>query len=153
MAEGLGASGLARNWNVPPSRWSNRPSHRPAADRLRLHGADPPGSARKSFGSLPSPEVALALAEGAIERFGTDLGVGITGVAGPDGGTPEKPVGYVCHCVAERGGRCLARTVSFPGDRVTVRDRSTTVAMHLVRRLLLGQADTGDHGGAEPSRT
>lgn len=100
-----------------------------------------------------SPEVALALAEGAIERFGTDLGVGITGVAGPDGGTPEKPVGYVCHCVAERGGRCLARTVSFPGDRVTVRDRSTTVAMHLVRRLLLGQADTGDDGGAEPSRT
>jgi nicotinamide-nucleotide amidase len=100
-----------------------------------------------------SPEVAVALAEGAIERFGTDLGVGITGVAGPDGGTPEKPVGYVCHCVAKRGGRRLARTVNFPGDRVTVRDRSTTVAMHLVRRLLLGQADTGADGGAEPSRT
>lgn len=100
-----------------------------------------------------SVEVAEALADGALDRFGADVGVGITGIAGPDGGTPEKPVGYVCYCAAERSGSRIVRTVTVPGDRATIRDRSTTVAMHLVRRLLLGHADRGLDGAAEPSRT
>jgi nicotinamide-nucleotide amidase len=84
-----------------------------------------------------SPEVAAALADGARERFGADVGIGITGIAGPGGGTEEKPVGTVCFSVASATAR-QDRTVRLPGDRAAVRDRSTTVAMHLLRRLLLG---------------
>jgi nicotinamide-nucleotide amidase len=86
-----------------------------------------------------SPEVAEALADGAIERFAAQVGVGITGIAGPDGGTEEKPVGYVCWCVKLDDGRKMARDVRLPGDRNEVRDRSTTVAMHMLRRLLSGE--------------
>jgi nicotinamide-nucleotide amidase len=80
-----------------------------------------------------SPEVAAALAKGAAERFGADLGIGITGIAGPGGGSEAKPVGTVCFCVAERGGERLERTLVLPGDRASVRERATTVAMHLLR--------------------
>jgi len=83
-----------------------------------------------------SNEVAVALADGAIGAFGADLGIGLTGVAGPGGGTDAKPVGMVCLSVALAGGERMDRTVHLPGDRETVRERSTTVAMHLLRRLL-----------------
>ncbi len=92
--------------------------------------------------------MAAARADGAIERLEADVGVGITGVAGPDGGTPEKPVGLVWLSVADRGGRRLTRSVNLPGSRADIRDRATTVAMHLVRRLLLG---TGDAEPVEPA--
>jgi nicotinamide-nucleotide amidase len=85
-----------------------------------------------------SPEVARAMADGARDRFGTDVGVGITGVAGPGGGTEAKPVGYVCICVSTNNGRYRAADPVLPGDRVEIRDRSVTVAMHLLRRLLTG---------------
>ena len=86
-----------------------------------------------------SVEVAEALADGARARLGADVGVGITGVAGPGGGSPGKPVGFVCFSVAGPDGARLTRSMTLPGSRADVRDRSTTVAMHLVRRLLLGQ--------------
>ena len=86
-----------------------------------------------------SPEVAEAMADGAIERFEADTAVAITGIAGPGGGTEEKPVGYVCWCVKLGDGSVLARDVRIPGDRAEIRDRSTTVAMHLLRRLLRGE--------------
>jgi nicotinamide-nucleotide amidase len=82
-----------------------------------------------------SPEVALALADGAAGRFSAAVGVGITGIAGPGGGTPEKPVGMVCVCVAAGESR-LERTLQLPGDRAMIRDRTTTAVMHLLRRLL-----------------
>ena len=84
-----------------------------------------------------SPEVAAALADGAIARFGAEIGIGITGIAGPGGGSAEKPVGMVCLSVAHARGERIDRTVRLPGDREMVRERSTTVAMHLLRRLLL----------------
>jgi nicotinamide-nucleotide amidase len=87
-----------------------------------------------------STEVAEALADGAIARFDADVGVGITGIAGPDGGTEEKPVGLVCFSVALADGQRITRSVRLPGNRADVRDRSTTVAMHLLRRLLRGEA-------------
>src|SRR4029450_12121933 len=86
------------------------------------------------------PAVAAALADGAISRFGADVGIGITGIAGPGGGTEEKPVGWVCFCVAEREGARIERAVQLPGNRQDTRDRATTVTMHLLRRLLRGES-------------
>jgi nicotinamide-nucleotide amidase len=85
-----------------------------------------------------SREVAVALADGAIARFGSDLGIGITGIAGPGGGTPGKPVGTVCVSVAAAGGERIDRDVFIPGDRDSVRDHTTTISLHLLRRLLTG---------------
>jgi nicotinamide-nucleotide amidase len=88
-----------------------------------------------------SVEVAEALADGARAALGADVGVGITGIAGPGGGSEDKPVGTVCFSVSTGEGARLTRRLLLPGGRFDVRDRSTTVAMHLVRRILLGQAD------------
>jgi nicotinamide-nucleotide amidase len=85
-----------------------------------------------------SEEVAEALALGAASRFGTDFGIGITGIAGPGGGTEEKPVGTVCFSVCARDGARLTRRLRLPGNRSDIRERSTTVAMHLLRRVLMG---------------
>lgn len=86
-----------------------------------------------------STEVAAALADGARTRLGADLGVGITGIAGPGGGTDEKPVGFVCFSVAGPGEEHLSRSVTLPGGRADIRERATTVAMHLIRRALLAR--------------
>ena len=98
--------------------------------------ADVPEELIERHGAV-SPEVAAALADGAIARFGAELGVGITGIAGPGGGSAEKPVGTVCLSVAHAGGQRIDRTVQLPGGRAVVRERTTTVALHLLRRLLL----------------
>ena len=82
-----------------------------------------------------SPEVARALAAGARLAFGADLGIGITGIAGPGGGTADKPVGTVCLCVSSAWG-VEERVVRLPGSRADVRDRTTTVALHMLRGLL-----------------
>ncbi|HEY1540543.1 MAG TPA: competence/damage-inducible protein A [Solirubrobacteraceae bacterium] len=84
-----------------------------------------------------SEEVAEALADGARAALEADVGVGVTGIAGPDGGSAAKPVGLVWLSVSHRDGRRLTRSVTLPGGRADVRDRSTTVALHLVRQLLL----------------
>ena len=88
-----------------------------------------------------SKEVANALADGARLAVSADLGVGITGIAGPGGGSEDKPVGTVCFAVSDRDGVRLTRSATLPGSRADVRDRATTVAMHMVRRLLIGEAD------------
>jgi len=76
-------------------------------------------------------------------RFGADVGVGITGIAGPAGGTEQKPVGYVCVCAKLAGAAALARDPVIPGDRSEIRDRSCTLALHLLRRLLRGEELAG----------
>jgi nicotinamide-nucleotide amidase len=85
-----------------------------------------------------SAEVAEALAEGARERLGADVGVGVTGIAGPDGGSEDKPVGLVWLTVAGPAQASFTRSVNLPGGRADVRDRATTVSMHMIRRALLG---------------
>jgi nicotinamide-nucleotide amidase len=82
-----------------------------------------------------SAEVAEAMATGVRARLGADVGVGITGVAGPDGGTADKPVGLVHLCVAD-ADRTLPMRIVLPGNRADVRKRAVVVAMHLLRRLL-----------------
>jgi nicotinamide-nucleotide amidase len=104
------------------------------------------------FGAV-STEVAEALATGAAARFDAAYGIGITGIAGPDGGTEEKPVGTVCFSVCGPEGARITRRTQLPGSRSDVRDRSTTVAMHLLRRALLeGQATTVPEAGARSER-
>jgi nicotinamide-nucleotide amidase len=106
------------------------------SDEAKVAFADVPPALIEAHGAV-SPEVAAALADGACARFGAEVGVGITGIAGPGGGTPAKPVGMVCLSVADAAaGRRLDRTVQLPGDRAMVRDRTTTVAMHMLRSLL-----------------
>ena len=95
------------------------------ADMIATHGA-------------VSPEVARALADGARDRFGADVGIGITGVAGPGGGTEAKPVGYVCFCVTTGDGQVIARDPRLPGGRADIRERSSDVGMHLLLRAAGG---------------
>lgn len=101
--------------------------------KSELLGVDPELIAR--HGAV-SPEVARAMADGALARFDAGLACAITGIAGPGGGTDEKPVGYICWCLLDAAGTVLARNVVMPGDRAEIRDRSTTVAMQMLRRLL-----------------
>jgi nicotinamide-nucleotide amidase len=87
-----------------------------------------------------SAEAAEAMAMGARERLGADVAVAVTGVAGPGGGTLEKPVGLVyLHAEGPNGGRGLE--LSLPGDRDAVRGRATVAALHLVRTLLAQNRD------------
>jgi competence/damage-inducible protein CinA-like protein len=89
-----------------------------------------------------SEQVAKALAQGIRARMDADVGMGVTGIAGPGGGSEQKPVGLVWLSVAGPAQRSLTRSVNLPGGRADVRDRTTTVALHLVRRLLLGESDS-----------
>jgi nicotinamide-nucleotide amidase len=84
-----------------------------------------------------SAETAAAMAAGARAALGADVAVAVTGIAGPDGGTEEKPVGLVfLHATGPEGE--LARRLDLPGDRETIRKRATVAALHLVRRLVTG---------------
>jgi len=100
-----------------------------------LLGVDP--ALIESRGAV-SPEVAEAMAIGALGRFDADVAVAITGVAGPDGGTEEKPVGYVCFNARLADGVAIARDPQIPGNRADVRERSALVGLHLLRNLLSG---------------
>jgi nicotinamide-nucleotide amidase len=103
--------------------------------KTELLGVDPELIA--AHGAVSEP-VAEAMAEGALGRFDADTAVSVTGIAGPGGGTAEKPVGTVSWCVRLAEGSSLTRTMLLPGDRSDIRERSTTVAMHLLRRVLSG---------------
>ena len=90
-----------------------------------------------------SEEVAKAMARGVCRRFGAEVGVSLTGVAGPGGGSVEKPVGTVCYAVV-RGGSVQVRRERFPGDREEVRDRSTQAALALILRVLEGRSESSE---------
>ena len=105
------------------------------ADGAKEDGLGVPRAVLERHGAV-SAEAAQAMAEGARERLGADVAVAVTGVAGPGGGSEEKPVGTVCLSVAAPWG-VEERTVRLPGSRADVRDRTTTVALHMLRALLL----------------
>ena len=87
----------------------------------------------RSHGAVSEP-VAKAMAEGVRHRWGADIGVAITGIAGPDGGSAEKPVGTVV--IAMAATESVVRTFLFPGDREAIRRFSTTAALEMVRQGL-----------------
>jgi nicotinamide-nucleotide amidase len=117
--------------------------------KVELLGVDPELIER--HGAVSEP-VAEAMADGALRRFEADTAIAITGIAGPGGGTEDKPVGTVCWSVKLADGRALTRTAVLPGDRMDIRDRSTTVAMHLLRRILSEPAGTPATAGAAEQR-
>jgi nicotinamide-nucleotide amidase len=101
--------------------------------KAQLLGVDPDLIAAKG---AVSPEVARAMAIGALKRFEADVAVSITGIAGPGGGSEEKPVGYVCFNARLADGAGIARDPVIPGGRLDIRERSALVGMHLLRQLL-----------------
>ena len=103
--------------------------------KVELLGVDP--ALIEAKGAV-SPEVAEAMALGALERFGADVAVAITGIAGPGGGTEEKPVGYVCFNARLADGTSISRDPVIPGGRADIRERSALIGMHLLRMLLGG---------------
>lgn len=87
-------------------------------------------------GAVSEP-VARAMAEGTLHRANSNLSLALTGVAGPDGGTPEKPVGMVFIAMAQAGKPTLCKNFSFPVDRTTFKQLATQAALDMVRRALL----------------
>ncbi|WP_049620553.1 CinA family protein [Frateuria defendens] len=85
-----------------------------------------------------SEETALEMVSGALARFGAGVAVAVTGIAGPSGGTPEKPVGTVWIAWKRRGGYARAQLFRFAGDREAVRRQTVAAALTGVRQMLTG---------------
>jgi nicotinamide-nucleotide amidase len=109
------------------------------SDNLKREQLDVPEKTLREHGAV-SAETAAAMASGARNRLGADVALSVTGIAGPSGGTPEKPVGRVYIHVEGPDGQ-VARELDIPGGRESVRQRATATALHLLRRLL---AQSGD---------
>jgi nicotinamide-nucleotide amidase len=109
------------------------------SDEVKRTQLDVPADLLAEHGAV-SAEAAEAMARGARARLGADVAVAVTGIAGPGGGSAEKPVGLVyLHAEGPDGG--IGREFSFPGDRASIRARSVVGALHLVRRLLTRRPD------------
>jgi nicotinamide-nucleotide amidase len=115
------------------------------SNELKTAWADVPPEILKSKGAVSS-EVAIALADGIRRRVGSTLGVGITGIAGPSGGSEEKPVGTVHVAISHVGG-VKERGVRFPGDREAIRWHAAQLALDMVRIHFLY------NGGEPPAHT
>src|SRR5580692_11588347 len=116
------------------------------SNTLKSAWVDVPAEIIESRGAVSS-EVAVALADGIRRRTGATLGVGITGVAGPTGGTPEKPVGTVHVAIADASGS-KERGILFPGERDRIRWQASQTALDLVRRYFLYAAQPKNNAKA-----
>ncbi len=105
------------------------------SNELKTAWVDVPAAMIAAHGAV-SPEVAIAMADGIRRHTGSTLGVGITGIAGPGGGTPEKPAGLVHIAVAD-GVQSHERRLHFPGDRDRVRWQASQTALDMVRRYFI----------------
>jgi nicotinamide-nucleotide amidase len=105
------------------------------SDALKTELAGVPADMINRHGAV-SREVAVALAEGIRYRCDTTFGIGITGIAGPGGGTPQKPVGLVFHALAGDSGTEVVER-NFPGDRKRIRTYAATMALDMVRKALM----------------
>jgi nicotinamide-nucleotide amidase len=104
------------------------------SNRAKIELLDVPEALIREHGAVSEP-VALAMAAGIRRRTGVDAGIGITGIAGPGGGTEHKPVGTVC--IAVDTGQPKVRTFRFPGSREMVKALSANWAIDMLRRALL----------------
>jgi nicotinamide-nucleotide amidase len=104
--------------------------------KVELLGVDP--AVIEAHGAV-SPEAAQAMAAGARQRANTDVAAAVTGIAGPDGGTPDKPVGLVFVALDGAAGTRVRR-LHFPGERDRVRYQASQAALEMLRRGLLGLA-------------
>lgn len=105
------------------------------ANRAKIDFLGVPEALIAEVGAVSEP-VAMAMADGVRTRLGAEVGVGVTGIAGPGGGTPEKPVGTVAIAVSGAGQPTRVRTFVFPGDRQTVRRHAVAAALDMTRRLV-----------------
>ena len=105
------------------------------ANHVKINSLGVPAELLASVGAVSEP-VAAAMAEGVRQCLGADIGVAITGIAGPDGGTAEKPVGTVCFSIAGPGEASTTFTRVVPGDRQLIRQWAVMVALDLVRRAV-----------------
>jgi nicotinamide-nucleotide amidase len=129
----------ARLTSVPGSSASFVGSVVSYADEVKRSELGVPVGLLAEYGAV-SAEVAAAMAEGARARLGADVAVAVTGIAGPGGGTTEKPVGLVyIHASGPDGS--LTRTLDLPGEREQIRVRATVTALHLLRALLAGSRE------------
>ena len=103
------------------------------ANELKTELLDVHADLIEAHGAVSEP-VATAMAEGVRRRLGSSVGVGVTGVAGPTGGTAAKPVGMVCIAVTSDTGSRV-RTFNFPGDRQTIRSQAVQAALDMVRQM------------------
>lgn len=101
---------------------------------------DVPAALIEAHGAVSEP-VAIAMAEGVRAKAGASIGVGVTGIAGPGGGTPQKPVGTVAIAVVAADGAARVRAFSFPGGRAQVKFQATQAALDMIRRLVSGLHD------------
>lgn len=108
------------------------------ANRVKERELGVPAATIDTHGAVSEP-VAVAMAEGVAARLGADVGIGITGIAGPDGGTPQKPVGTVVIAVTAAALGTTVKTLTFPGNRDAVRKHATSNALDMVRRLIAGR--------------
>jgi nicotinamide-nucleotide amidase len=111
------------------------------ANEVKTSELDVPAALIERHGAV-SAEVAEAMARGARERLDVDVAVSVTGIAGPGGGTEEKPVGLV-YFHAETPEASKGGSFSFPGDRDSIRRRAVVASLHLLRRLLEQNRDEG----------
>jgi nicotinamide-nucleotide amidase len=129
---------LSRLTDVPGSSSYVRGGVVAYANDLKTAFVDVPEELLRAHGAVSEP-VAAAMADGARERASAHVGVGITGVAGPDGGTPQKPVGTVAIAVSGPGDGATVRTFSFPGGRPQIKYQSAQLALDMVRRVISGK--------------
>lgn len=126
---------MARLTDVPGSSDYVKQGVVTYANEAKVQLVGVPPAVLEEHGAVSEP-VASAMARGVRALAGTDVGVGITGVAGPSGGSPQKPVGTVAIAVDGPGDRHRVRTFRFPGERRTVRRQATEAALDLVRRAI-----------------
>ncbi len=123
--------------NIPGSSLVFRQGYVTYANEAKTELLGIPEDLLAEVGAVSEP-VAVAMAEGCLKRSFVDHAVSVTGVAGPDGGSEDKPVGTVYIAQASKGGETFVKRYQFPGERLSFKERAARAALDLIRRRVLG---------------